>query len=314
MKNLHIILILMLIMAPSIAHSQQLTVEEHGFSGHWFPVDDPSAPVIFAVGGSEGGHVFGRQMAPWLNEAGYHVLSLAYFGYDGLPDILEEIELGFLESAFEWLDGLDGMRAPKVGLLGVSKGAEVSLVQASRIDRFGAVVAISPSSVVWQSIKQPDQYGPKSSWKADGMPLPFVPYCFDRGFDSIFNFYDCAFDNFTNDEAVIMVEKINAPILLLSGDDDNLWPSYRMSRLIVGRLDAFDFPHEALHVNIPGAGHWLLAPYMSNDPDNPQLQNQQTFDFLGGSGKEMLKVSAKSESVILEFFGRHLMGAGGNFE
>ncbi len=55
--------------------------------------------------------------------------------------------------------------------------------------------------------------------------------------------------------AAIPVERIEAPILLLSGDFDELWPSTLGGEQVIKRLRANDFPYKAEHIAYPGAGH-----------------------------------------------------------
>jgi dienelactone hydrolase len=53
--------------------------------------------------------------------------------------------------------------------------------------------------------------------------------------------------------AAIAVEKIRGPVLLLSGEDDGLWPSPVLAELAVARLAAHG--RRATHRCYPGAGH-----------------------------------------------------------
>jgi hypothetical protein len=48
--------------------------------------------------------------------------------------------------------------------------------------------------------------------------------------------------------ASIAVENINGPVMLISGVDDQLWPSTRLSKVAMERLRAHDhpFPYEHL--------------------------------------------------------------------
>lgn len=305
MKILILLLVLFLPVISAASTPVKITVDEHGFDGRWYPAQNVDAATLIMLGGSGGGHTFGSQMAPWFNEHGYHVLSVAYFGSESLPEHLEEIPLEFLDKAIVWLDKQNGNSTNRFSLLGVSKGAELALVQASRIDRFNAIVAISPSSVVWQSINQQNYLSVKSSWTLDGEPVPFVPYCYDRGYISIFDFYDCALDKPMEDDAFIKVERMNAPVLLLSGGDDKLWPAERMALMLVERFASHSYPHTVYQINYPKAGHWLLAPYLESNTEDPQLQDQRTFDFLGGSAADLPEISAKTESEILGFLEKY---------
>jgi dienelactone hydrolase len=65
------------------------------------------------------------------------------------------------------------------------------------------------------------------------------------------------------EQATIPVERINGPVLLLSGADDQLWPSPAPAEVAVLRLVAHGLPgrpHEARHVRYPGAGHCFPLP------------------------------------------------------
>ena len=42
--------------------------------------------------------------------------------------------------------------------------------------------------------------------------------------------------------ASIAVEKINGPVMVISGTDDQLWPSTRFSEMVIERLEAHDHP------------------------------------------------------------------------
>ena len=82
-----------------------------------------------------------------------------------------------------------------------------------------------------------------------------------RGFTSIFKLYEDALPNLPQHaEAAIPVERINGPILLISGRADALWPSTAMSEAMVARLRARNFRHRVNHVSYADAGHMAPAP------------------------------------------------------
>jgi len=69
---------------------------------------------------------------------------------------------------------VDGQR---IGLMGVSKGAEAAPLAATYGEDIRAVVAHKPSAVVWLGLpaNRADSFrGPKSSWTKDGRPQPAV--------------------------------------------------------------------------------------------------------------------------------------------
>ena len=55
-------------------------------------------------------------------------------------------------------------------------------------------------------------------------------------------------------DAEIQVETINGPILILSGKDDDQWPSTAMSNKIIERLKKTNFKYFNEHVILEG-GH-----------------------------------------------------------
>src|ERR1700676_1992353 len=62
--------------------------------------------------------------------------------------------------------------------------------------------------------------------------------------------------------ASIPVEKTNGPVLLISAQDDALWPSTHFCELVMGRLDTYKFPYAYQHLNYKGAGHMINYPYL----------------------------------------------------
>ena len=65
------------------------------------------------------------------------------------------------------------------------------------------------------------------------------------------------------DAAAIPAELIQGPVLLLSAEDDLIWPSTYMSQRLMARLSAAQHPYLDQHVSYPGAGH-LISP--GSDP------------------------------------------------
>jgi dienelactone hydrolase len=55
--------------------------------------------------------------------------------------------------------------------------------------------------------------------------------------------------------AAIAVERIRGPVLLLSGEDDRLWPSPILAEIAAARLAAHKRP--VTHLRYSGAGHMI---------------------------------------------------------
>ena len=62
--------------------------------------------------------------------------------------------------------------------------------------------------------------------------------------------------------ATIPVEKINGPVLLISGEDDALWPSTQLAQIAMDRLAQYQHPFPDKHLHYAGAGHLIGEPYL----------------------------------------------------
>jgi uncharacterized protein len=75
--------------------------------------------------------------------------------------------------------------------------------------------------------------------------------------------FEAALDGSIPPEAFIPVERINGPILLISGEDDRMWPATRMARQIMERLETHGHGFVSRHLHYPGAGHLMRPPAVS---------------------------------------------------
>ena len=65
----------------------------------------------------------------------------------------------------------------------------------------------------------------------------------------------------TIDQATIRVENIQGPVLVVSGEDDQLWPSSLLADRVIARLAQHQHPYPYQHLKYQGAGHFLTFPY-----------------------------------------------------
>ncbi|KAK3752451.1 hypothetical protein QZH41_013496, partial [Actinostola sp. cb2023] len=183
---------------------------------------------VIDVFGSTGGIL--EFKASLLASHGFAVLALAFFNYDDLPKAVTDISLEYFEEALQWFSHHTMVRPGGVGLMGVSKGAELVLTLASYQPQLvRAVVAVSPAHAI---IAVP--------LMIRGKPSHFVK--FDPEMNRVspegsMEWRRAYPDHVTTDHiwhpAAIAVEKIQCPIMLVYGDDDMNWDSGRMAELIV---------------------------------------------------------------------------------
>jgi dienelactone hydrolase len=243
-------------------------VRESGLVGNFHRPSTPSVhPGIIVLGGAGGGLESASAVGTLLADRGYAALALAYFGLEHLPARLEEIPLEYFKSAIEWLRSQPLVESSKIGVLGTSKGGEAALVISATYREIGAVVAYSPSHVVFQGINEAwsDSSMSKSSWTLRGKPVPFVPFHMDNDCIEQYGFYLGLYLSSLQNmravkRAIIPVERINGPILLVSGTDDAVWPSNLMCKRIVERLKQRNFAFSFQHLSYDSTGHLLAGP------------------------------------------------------
>ena len=256
--------------------------------------------MILALGGSECGERGGQLLARAVSQYGYGALALAYCGSEGLPQAVQDIPLEYFGHALDWIAKQPLADRERIGIYGVSIGAETALLVAARDPRIKVVVVGSPSSVVWQGFDMRNYRSVKPTYTLEGKPVPYLPYDMSKMFISIFDLYQRSLATLpVHEDAVIPVERINGPVLLLSGKADLLWPSSIMADQVIQRLDAkgFRYPHE--HFAYADAGHGAASPPIGDD-----LMVGR--DNIGGTPDGNTTARADMWKRVIAFFGKYL--------
>ncbi|MGE5334424.1 MAG: acyl-CoA thioester hydrolase/BAAT C-terminal domain-containing protein, partial [Nitrososphaerota archaeon] len=244
---------------------RRVEVRERGLVGTLLlPADDGPHPGVIVLGGSSGG--IREPLAALLASRGYAALALAFFGADGLPPHLADIPLEYFETALDWMVTRPEVRGARCSLLGTSRGAELALLLGATFPRVGAVIAYAPSGVLWGAV---GASGP--AWTYHGKPLPIVPDRVSPELDASIAarapvsaapwYQHNLADEAALAPATIAVERIAGPVLLISGDDDQMWPSSLMAERIMRRLAAHHFAWPYRHLRYADAGHLIAPPW-----------------------------------------------------
>jgi dienelactone hydrolase len=228
-----------------------------------YPKGASRLPVVIFLTGSGGGLGNVDQME-YLALQGYAVLCLAYFNMEGLPAKLEEIPLEYFEHAMKWVARQPEADSTKLFVLGVSRGAELAMLLASTYPQIKGVIAYAPGSFILPNATEISKGTPsKSSWTYKNEPFSFAPLkVLQEDNTKEIRYREYIEPLFQEKEQMenwmIKVENIKAPILLLSGTDDQQWPAAEMATLIEKRLKEKNFLYPVYNKIYPNAGHILL--------------------------------------------------------
>ena len=232
------------------------------------PRESGRRPAVIVLSGSDGGIATANMFGEPLAASGFATLCLAYFAMDGLPLDLSRIPLEYFKKAIDWLRAHPRVDAERLAVFGMSRGGEAALVVGATFPAITAVVAVVPSHVVWQGINT-DRSIRTSSWTLAGVDLPYVALAEPRVGATWREWFANSLGA-APPEAAIPVERINGPVLFVSGTEDGIWPCSEMADAAIARLHAhrFEFPIE--HARYEGGGHAILMPpYRVGPIENP---------------------------------------------
>lgn len=269
-------------------------IRENGLVGTFFSKGDSKSAII-VLGGSSGG--IPERRAQQLAEVGFHSLALAYFGAESLPRKLNQIPLEYFEKAFDLLKDY------QIGLWGVSRGAELSLILGSLFpERIQAIAAHVPSSAVYGALDEPTL----PAWLYRSKPIaPNAPFsliasatgeCEQSAICATPSFLNGMIDKLAFESSAICVERLKCPLLLISAEDDQMWPSSLFATQIIQRLEKYQSPIDVSHIAYPGVGH---APAKGTAGLHPVLKRWFAY---GGNPQDNAAAALDWDEKTLSFF------------
>lgn len=296
------------VLAPGVLRQE---VRAEGIVGTCFtPARTGPRPAVVVMSGSNGG--LQEVRAALLASYGYVGLALAYFHWDGLPSDLCEIPLEYFRSAVTWLQGRTTVDADRICVMGSSRGGELALLLGATFSEIHAVIGVVPSAVVFGGIGADPSAMGRHAWTLGATGVPFLnsrraeqDFEAERMGRAPFplapSFLRALEDADGVREATIAVERINGPVLLLSADDDQMWPSTLFSEMVLARLRSHDHPHPVRHYIARGAGHRLLQPYLPTTVNHAPHSLTGTVYAYGGTPAAHARGEAAAWREVLRF-------------
>jgi len=272
-------------------------------------------PAVIVLNGGDGG--IDEYRGAILASHGYAALNLGYFAMEGLPRGLVNIPLEYFENAVRWMRAQPWLRDHFLAVWGESRGGELALLLGATFPEINAIIAWVPSGVVFWALglAEPGDTRPRAAWTFRGKPLPYLqennismepsPVVEPERMVAFTPVYLSHLrDARAVERATIPVEKTRGPILLVSGTDDQMWPSTAMADIAMRRLEAHHHPYPFRHLKYEGAGHQIRVPGGPRTTRTLRLQVQGMTDRLlsmGGTPKADAEAGVDAWRSLLEF-------------
>ncbi len=220
--------------------------------------DNEKQPLVVGFGGSEGGNIYAKKETKELREKilenGFAFLSIGYFGTTSTPKEIDRISLNAIYDTINKIAGHPKIDKNRIVLLGGSRGGELVLNLGVHFKDFDAIIAM-----VAPNINLPSKFGinANSSWTYYDKEIPYARASknsiqkirkgdFHSGMKSILK------ENETSNFGKIEIEKINCPVLLISAQQDEVWPSTEMAEQMIKRLNNKNLKHSFEHIPLEG--------------------------------------------------------------
>lgn len=214
----------------------------------YLPRNSVGIPAVIVIGGSSGG--MRTERGKFLAKNGIAALTLAYFRYKGLPQTLDNIPVEYVHNSIDYLETVDAINNSSVGIWGASRGSELAFLASANDSRIKSLVVTSPSKVAWHGMTTP------TAWTYKQKKVPSLT--FDRRENSpIIERSGKALNNpIEVNAAQFRFDKINGPILLISAEQDHIWPSFQMANDIEEYLSHHKYKYSVKHDSYP-TGHFF---------------------------------------------------------
>lgn len=261
-------------------------------------------PAVVTLGGAEGGIEAASAYAAWLASNGYVALAVGYYRMAGRPKDLINVPIEPVLDAVTWLQQQPSVDPQRIGVMGGSWGGIVAMAAAAHDPRLRSVVSWVGSPAPFRGIRRdvvPADYRgvdlPPLTWK--GAPLGYLPYRDEVDWSA-----PTSADARLLAQAMLPIERINGPVLLVAGGDDQLGDSGRMAAVAERWLRtrrAVPMDDEVAYYS--DAGHLItqmLQPTTFRNQTGPHLQ-------VGGTAEGYARADRESSQRVLAFLARTLM-------
>ena len=297
---------------------EDFNVKEHGFVGHLAGPDKKSDRAVIIIMGGEQSLLPGIKFAERFADYGIIGLSVSLFGADGLPDSPNQIPVDMFVHALDYLK--NRMNIQHISIYGQSMGSIFAVLAAQYIGGFENLIMVSPTHVPFEgTLKDKKTMTGHSVATWNGKDIPFVTADFSKVKAARYQTHPEAkckvtgmwvayHDAYTDTERVnaskLCVEKTNARVLLIAGDEDEAWPAEYSVHEIEKDLKAVGYKKDVKVIVYPHGSH--LNGLMPNRQREKKLYRMIPligfmYKTFGRYRKENMSYFKQSEQEIIEW-------------
>lgn len=288
--------------------------------------EEPPAVVVL-IPGSTGTESVTPAAALLASRCGFTTVVLGWAGAEGRPLSPREVPVERLVRGIRAAAAASRSGTPRVAVVAYSAGTAGALAALALEEvPVRAVVAVAPTHVIWQAT---DPGGPApevSGWSHRGVPLPYVPLRSERllpemaahavlrhlpggeGRSEAVHLRPAYAAGLRDQEAVgaavIPVERIAAPLMVVAGTADEVWPADTMARGLIERHRTSPHAHTGADGDVlllnRDAGHVVRPPLI------PATVDRDTGLVSGGTPSANAAAQQATWTAMTRFLRRHL--------
>ena len=233
---------------------RSFSLKKDGFVGELYTGKRCPGKAVLYVGGAGCGRKMTLMMGRFLVDAGFTVLFLGFYLWDGLSKDMWNIPVDYAERAAAWLSD----NGYEVCMIGTSTGAGYTLLSASLVPNIHGVIALSGFDHVMEGCSFFRKPSGHSVYQYHGNEYPFSHFdIISEGWRKALRFArkdGVHMSGFMrhgyektcyNPASRIKVENINGDILFLGPTNDSAWPSDAAEKRMMKVLQESDFKYHA---------------------------------------------------------------------
>ncbi|MBQ8597466.1 MAG: hypothetical protein IJ029_01605 [Lachnospiraceae bacterium] len=297
---------------------EDFNMKEHGFVGHLAEPEGGSNKAVLVIMGGEQSLLPGIKFAERFADYGITGLSVSLFGAEGLSESPNQCPLEMFLPAVQYLK--QEKHIEHISVYGQSMGSIFAVLVAQYIGGMENLIMVSATHVPFEgTLADKKTMTGKSiaTWK--GEDVPFVKADFSAVKAGKYQehpaakckvtgmwtaYYNAYQDKDAESKAWLHVEKTNARILLIAGDEDEAWPAEYSVKALKKYLEDMNYEKEVKMIIYPHGSH--LNGLMPNKQREKKLYRMiplfgLMYRTFGKYRKENIRYFEQSEKEIVDW-------------